>query len=139
LESEAARLNIEKQVKFWGQLSRKQVLEKLNFCDVLLHPGLHDSGAMVCSEAMGAGLPVICLNLGGPALQVTEETGFKIPALSPEQAVKDMAEAMLKLAKNPQLARQMGEAGRKRVAEHFSWERKGEFIRRVYQKILERA
>lgn len=136
LEREAARLNIEKQVKFLGQLPRQQVLEMLASCDVFLHPGLHDSGAIVCAEAMGAGLPVICLDLGGPALQVTEETGFKIPAISPEQAVKDMAQAMLKLAKNPELARQMGEAGRKRVTEHFSWEKKGEFINRVYQEVL---
>jgi len=43
---------------------------------------------------------------------------------------------MLKLAKNPHLARKMGEAGRKRVGEHFSWEGKGEFIRRVYGEVL---
>lgn len=138
LEREAARLNIEKQVKFLGPLPRRQVLETLASCDVLLHPGLHDSGAMVCAEAMGAGLPVICLDLGGPALQVTEDTGFKIPALSPEQVVEDMAAAMKKLAENPQLARQMGEAGRIRVREHFNWDIKGELIHQLYREILTR-
>src|SRR2546430_4418443 len=42
------------------------------------HPSLHDSGGWVCLEAMAAGRPVICLDLGGPGYQVTEESGIKI-------------------------------------------------------------
>jgi glycosyltransferase involved in cell wall biosynthesis len=136
LEKQAVALDIENKVKFRGQIPRQEVLEKLGCCDVLVHPGLHDSGAMVCSEAMGAGLPVICLDLGGPALQVTEETGFKIPAISLEQVVQDMATAMKKLAENPELVKKMGETGHRRVAEEFNWERKGEYIHRLYQEIL---
>ena len=66
---------------------------------MLVHPSLHDSGGWVCLEAMAAGKPVICLDLGGPGEQVTRETGFKIPALDPDQAVKDMARAMAVLAR----------------------------------------
>lgn len=80
----------------------------------------------MCSEAMVCGLSLICLDLGSPVLQVTEENGFKIPAISPEQAVADMAKAMKTLLENPELVRKMGEAGRKRVTEQFNWERKGE-------------
>jgi glycosyltransferase involved in cell wall biosynthesis len=132
----AGKLNLIDKIHFLGQMPRAQVLEKLAKCDVLIHPSLHDSGAFVCSEAMAAGLPVICLDLGGPALQVTEETGFKIPAHTPEQVIRDMAKAMQTLAENPELRCKMGEAGRKRVQEHFSWEKKGEFIDRIYREVL---
>lgn len=85
-----------------------QALEKLAEVDVLVHPSLHDSGGYVVAEAMAAGRPVICLDLGGPALQVAEETGFKIPATTPEQVVAGMAQAMLWLARDDALRRRMG-------------------------------
>src|SRR5208337_4499961 len=97
----AQRLGVAGSVTFWGAIPRRQVLEKLGKCDVLVHPSLHDSGGWVCLEAMAAGRPVVCLDLGGPALQVTEDTGIKVPATSPEQVVSDLATAFYKLASDP--------------------------------------
>lgn len=136
LERLAERLRVREKVYFWGNLPRSQVLEKLADCDLLVHPSLHESGGWVCLEAMPAGRPVICLDLGGPALQVTEEAGFKIPALTQEQAVEDMARAMLRLAQDPELQHRMGEAGRRRVEEHFHWDKKGEWINNIYWNVL---
>jgi glycosyltransferase involved in cell wall biosynthesis len=136
LERLTRDLGIVDKVRFWGALPRAEALKKLAECDVLVHPSLHDSGGWVCVEAMAAGRPVICLDLGGPALQVTEETGFKIPANSPEQVVRDISHAMLKLAENPGLRRKMGEAARYRVQGAFSWESRKEQIKELYQKVL---
>jgi glycosyltransferase involved in cell wall biosynthesis len=136
LEQLARKLGIIDKVRFWGALPRSEALKKLAESDVLVHPSLHDSGGWVCVEAMAAGRPVICLDLGGPALQVTEETGFKIPAYAPEQVIEDMAEAMKKLAQNSELRLRMGEEGRKRVWESFSWEQRGKEIQEIYLKIL---
>jgi glycosyltransferase involved in cell wall biosynthesis len=85
---------------------------------------------------MAAGKPVICLDLGGPGVQVTKETGFKIPARTPEQVVEEMAEAMLRLATDKALCKQMGEAARERVESNFNWERRLEEILRVYREVL---
>ena len=136
LERLAERLGVMNKVRFWGALPREGALQKLTACDALIHPSLHDSGGWVIVEAMAAARPVICLDLGGPALQVTGETGFKIPARTPEQAVVEMAEGMLKLATDKALRRQMGEAARKRVRTEFSWERRREEIRKVYLDVL---
>lgn len=92
----------------------------------------------MCLEAMAAGRPVICLDLGGPAVQVTEETGFKIKANTPEQAVSDIAQAMTYLASNPEVRLCMGKAGQKRVKETFSWERKGRQLTQLYEEISTR-
>ncbi|WP_051470059.1 glycosyltransferase family 4 protein [Fischerella sp. PCC 9605] len=136
LQALAKKLNIAQRVKFWGQLSRDETLSKLSECHVLLHPSLHDSGALVCLEAMAVGCPVICLDLGGPAVQVTEETGLKIPAQTPEQVVSSLADAISCLAKDSQLRSQMGQAGQKRVRENFSWEKKGQQLLKLYETIL---
>jgi len=136
LEKLAKRFKVADRVHFFGSLSRSEVLRKLAKCNVLIHPSLHDSGGLVCVEAMAAGRPVICLDLGGPALQVTEETGFKIPAHSPEQVVVEMAEAMRKLAIDEALRKRMSEAARRRVKEAFSWDRRGEKIAEFYNEVL---
>jgi len=124
LEAFVRRLGISQRVKFWGRMSRTEVLEKLTQCDVLVHPSLHDSGGWVCLEAMAAARPVVCLDLGGPGLQVTEETGIKVPAHMPEQVIHDLALAFETLAGNPELRARLGLGGRARVAREFRWEDK---------------
>jgi glycosyltransferase involved in cell wall biosynthesis len=136
LESLAEDLGISHQVKFWHKLSRQDTLDKLGKCTALIHPSLHESGGLVCLEAMGAGCPVICLNLGGPAIGVTEETGLKIAADTPEQAVFDLAQAMKKIVQDSSLRMQMGQAGQKRVREEFAWQIKGDRLARLYEKIV---
>jgi len=132
LEGLAHRLGLDGKVRFWGAVARARALELLAECDVLPHPSLHDSGGWVCLEAMAAGRPVICLDLGGPSLQVTEETGIKVPAISPEQAVRDLAAATHKLATDPELRARMGKAGRQRIQDDFSWDKKGDLIDQMY-------
>jgi glycosyltransferase involved in cell wall biosynthesis len=112
------------------------VVEKLRYCDVLIHPSLHDSGGWVCLEAMATGRPVICFDLGGPALQVTPETGIKVPALSPEQAVHDLDVAMERLACDSGLRSRMALAGRRRVREQFNWELKGKQLASLYNEVV---
>lgn len=135
LRSLAQQLKITDQVKFWGALPRHQTLEKLSQSHVLLHPSLHDSGGWVCLESMAAGRPVICLDIGGPAVQVTPKTGVKIPAHSPEQVVDEMSEAIAQLAKEPHLLADMGNAGKALVNENYSWQTKGHALSQLYQKL----
>ncbi len=131
----AESLGITDRVRFWGALPRRDVLTKLAQAHVLVHPSLHDSGGWVCLEAMAAGRPVICLDLGGPAQQVTRETGMKIPARTPPQAVRGMAQAMVVLANDPRLRARLGQAGKDRVASQYSWERRGELLSGLYRTI----
>jgi glycosyltransferase involved in cell wall biosynthesis len=136
LQRLARELGIAGKVTFTGALLRREVLEKLAECDVLLHPALHESGGWVCLEAMAAGRPVICLDLGGPAYQVTDETGIKVAATSPPQAVADLAEAMLRLAQDPAQRFRLGQAGRQRLAAQFDWQQKGIFMANLYKALI---
>jgi glycosyltransferase involved in cell wall biosynthesis len=138
LQKLAQTLGVADRVTFWGKVPRQEVLKKLGECDVLLHPSLHESGGCASLEAMAAGRPVICFDLGGLALQVTEETGVKLKADDFDQAVTDLANALLRLAGNPELRMQMGKASRERVEEHFAWHRKGDFMSLVYENVVAR-
>jgi glycosyltransferase involved in cell wall biosynthesis len=136
LERLAEDLGVRQQIVFWGRLERSKVLAKLAECDVLVHPSLHDSGGWVCLEAMAAGRPVICLDLGGPGVQVTESTGIKVRALTPEQTVKDLTAAIRQLREDLDLRTRLGKGGRHRVAEEFTWAKKGEHMHRTYNALV---
>ena len=66
-------------------------------------PSLHDSGGMVVLEALAAGLPVICLNLGGPGTIVNPSCGFRVEAIeaSEFEVISGLASAMIQLATDP--------------------------------------
>jgi glycosyltransferase involved in cell wall biosynthesis len=136
LESLAEELGIHHRVKFWNKLSRTETLQKLADCLALVHPSLHESGGLVCLEAMAACRPVICLNLGGPALQVTEETGFKVSIDTPGHTLRDLAAAMTQLAQNKELWNYMSQLGQKRVKEVFSWEIKAKLLAQLYEDLV---
>ena len=103
LEKLVKRLGIAHRVTFFGNISRSETFQKISGCDVMLFPSLHDSGGWASVESMAAGRPIVCLDLGGPALQVDTATGFKIPAIHPAQATRKITEALISLASNPTL------------------------------------
>jgi len=135
LKALAGELGVEHRVRFLGQLPREDVLRTLRDCDVLVHPSMHESGGAVCAEVMGAGRPVICLDLGGPGLQVTPDCGFRVPAREPGQVVQDMAIAMDALTDSPALCVAMGKAARLRVTERLNTQAMRTEFRRWYREV----
>ena len=139
LQRLAKKLGLQDKVKFWGEVSRDKVWQLLEDSHVLVHPSLHDSGGMVVTESMGAGRPVICLDIGGPAHQVTHESGFKIAAITPEQAIEDMSKAMLKIATDRELLEKKSRASRQRALTKFNWQSKGDAIDKMYHEVVEQT
>jgi glycosyltransferase involved in cell wall biosynthesis len=119
LEALVAARGLGERVRFLGRLPRDETLARLAQCHVLVHPSLHDSSGWVALEAMAAGRPVLCLDLGGPAVQVTEATGIKVPATRPTETVTRLAAAMIALSDDG-LRRSKGKAARRHVRENFS-------------------
>jgi glycosyltransferase involved in cell wall biosynthesis len=133
----ARDLGIAERVKFWGRLPiLSQVYEKLAGADVLVHPALHEAFGNVCLEALAAGRPVICLDTGGPALQVTAECGFKAPVHSLEAALQSMADAMKRLYTDTDLRLRMGAAARRRArSPDLYWPKKAEKMDALYREV----
>lgn len=124
------------RIRFLGKVPRALVLDSLADCHVLVHPSLHDSGGWACLEAMAIGRPVICLDLGGPGVQVTEKTGIKVAANSPQQAIADIAAAMTRLAEDRALLAELGQNARARVEQCFAWENKAKETADLYDVLV---
>lgn len=122
--------------KFLNHINRKEVITHLESCSTLIYPSLREGGAWIIMEAMAVGRPIVCLDYSGIGEMVTDECGIKVEPITCEQTIDDLADALRVLAINPELRGKMGKAGRMRVAAHFTWEKKGEFIKNIYASIL---
>ena len=117
-------------------MPRVDLLREMARSDVFIFPSLRDGGGAVVIEAMAAGNPIVCLNLAGPGLHVTDTCGIRVAADSPDQAARDMAEALVRLHADPELRLRMGKAARERVEQLYHWDRQGERLLRIYRNVL---
>jgi glycosyltransferase involved in cell wall biosynthesis len=63
----ARRLGVDDRIRFLGWLPREEARALMQEADVFLFPSLHDDAPFAVVEALEAGLPVVCLDVGGPA------------------------------------------------------------------------
>jgi glycosyltransferase involved in cell wall biosynthesis len=83
------------------------------------HRGAPELLGLTLLESMACGTPVIATNVGAmPEIVEDGATGFVVP---PNDS-QSLAEKIQWLAANPNAAREMGERGRTRVLEAFTWE-----------------
>lgn len=133
LKQLAAQLQLGRQVKFLGKLGTYgELLQKLGQTHVLMHPALHEAFGNVCLEALAAGRPVVCLDIGGPASQVTPETGFAAPATTPDDAVAGMATFLEQIDRNRNRLAQMSAAARADVEKRFTMRESSCRMKRFY-------
>lgn len=132
----ASSIALKDHVSILGQVTFHEMQELYDEADVFLFTSLNDTSGNVILEAMSRELPVIVLDHQGAASIVTEESGYKVPTHDPTTAVNEMARAMQRLHNNPELRARMGRAARERVESEFTWDRKGEFIKRLYGQVL---
>lgn len=66
IERLSRKLGVTGRVELCGRLPRDLVLETLAGADALLFPSMHDQAGWIVGEASAMGLPVVCLDLGGP-------------------------------------------------------------------------
>ncbi|QDU55064.1 glycosyltransferase family 4 protein [Aeoliella mucimassa] len=132
LEQLAAELGLADSVEFTGALPRQDCLALMRSKDVFVLSSVLECGGAVVLEAMANGMPVIASDWGGPQDYIDSECGLLVPPTTPEQFEHDFSEAMLKLARNPELRVQLGNNGPQKVADHYTWTKKIEHILQVY-------
>jgi glycosyltransferase involved in cell wall biosynthesis len=131
LEAAASRLGVGDRVRFLGR--RSDVPDLLEACDVFVLPSRKEGLGVAALEAMARGRPVVASAVGGLAEVVAaDETGLVVP---PGDAAA-LATALERLIADPELARRLGAAGAKRVAEHFLAERMVSAYESLYREIL---
>ena len=118
----------------WVQemLPRPEVIQVLSHATVFACPSVYEPMGIVNLEAMACEVPVVATSTGGiPEVVADGETGLLVPI---EQAADgsgtpldaslfeaDLASRLTELLADPERARSMGEVGRRRAVELFSW------------------
>lgn len=136
LEMLVAVLGLGKRARIEKWMAREDLLREMARSDVFLFPSLRDGGGAVVIEAMAAGNPIVCMNLAGPAMHVTDECGIRVAGHSPDQAANDMADALRRLYADPDLRARMGNVARARAERDYHWDRHGDRLSRIYQEVL---
>lgn len=101
--------------------------------DLIVHPSHEEGFSNTILEAMAAGKAVVATDVGGIPEAVTDGfAGILVPPRSPDR----LAAAMLSLLEDRARAREMGEAGRRRVQERFPIGKMVGEIEALYEVLL---
>ena len=128
-------------------LPRREVIQILSHATAFACPSVYEPLGIVNLEAMACGAAVVASATGGiPEVVADGETGTLVPIeqvtdgtgtpLDPQKFVDDFAAALTDMVSDPERARRMGQAGRCRVEEHFSWESIAQQTLEVYRSVL---
>lgn len=132
LHAQVERLGIGDYVKFAGFV--QNILEVFKQLDVVVHASISSEPfGMVIVEGMAAGKPVIASCGGGvPEIIVDGESGLLFP-MGDADALAQKIETLLN---DPRCAQQIGQAGFRRVRQHFTAARAARQIEDVYARML---
>ena len=111
-----------KKINWISWIKQEKLFEIYKESDCFLFPSLHDSSGNVVLEALSQGLPVICLDLGGPGQIVTNDCGRVINTKnkSEREVIDDITMALEELYNNPVLRKKLSEGALQRAKE-FEW------------------
>ena len=128
-------------------LPRHELTQLLTHATTFVCPSVYEPLGIVNLEAMACGIPVVASATGGiPEVVVDGETGYLVQfeqledgtgtPVDPESFVADLRDALVRMVSDPERAKEMGQASRRRAAEHFSWTSIAERTLEVYRTVL---
>ena len=128
-------------------VTKPEAIQLYSNCAVFCCPSVYEPFGIINLEAMACRAPVVASATGGILEVVVEgETGRLVPfnpdpvttfPIDPAQFAKDLAAPVCELLANPELAKKMGEAGRRRVEQHFAWSAIADQTIALYRTLLD--
>jgi len=132
LEAQASELGITGAVTFTG--FRPDVAQWLALCDVFVMSSHLEGLCTSVLDALALRRPVVATRAGGlPEIVRHEATGLLVPPREPEP----LADAIVRLVRDRELGRGLGEGGRRLVENEFSAESMIEGTLRVYREVMD--
>ncbi len=130
LEAMATSLGIRKHLIFEGAV--KNVTSYLCNSDIGVLCSDREGLSNAIMEYMACGLPVVATSVGGNLELIDETTGILV---APGDHMA-FADALEQLVTKPQLRKKMGEAGKRKIEENFSWEKTIDELQNYYISLL---
>jgi alpha-maltose-1-phosphate synthase len=147
LVEEAQRTGKQRVVWLRQVLPRKDVITLYTHATAFVCPSVYEPFGIINLEAMACETAVVASAVGGIREVVVDgETGTLVPIrepgadfepADPEEFAFDLAQAVNRVLADPDLASRMGQAGRKRVEEIYSWKAIAERTVAFYQSLLQ--
>jgi glycosyltransferase involved in cell wall biosynthesis len=123
-------------VEFHGFIPDENIVEYYNKCNAFVLPSAsttQEGFGIVLLEALACGTPVISTEIVGVAEDVKKNNAGVIV---PPKDSKALADAIIYILKNEDLAKKMGENGRRLVEERYTWKGVAEQTEDVYEDLL---
>ena len=128
-------------------VNKATVYQLYTHAAVFCCPSIYEPFGIINLEAMACETAVVASAVGGiKEVVVDGETGYLVPVeqmsespfepLEPDRFSRDLATRINELMANPQLRAQMGEAGRKRAEQMFSWKAIAQQTYSLYESLL---
>jgi glycosyltransferase involved in cell wall biosynthesis len=139
LERLVSDCGLSARVTLHGSLSHRAIADLMKKASIICQPSVTaadgDSEGLptVVLEAAATAKPLLATNHSGiPEIVVEGTTGFLVP----ERDVAALADRLLSLLKNADLRRRMGEAGRRRIEEHFDLKKQAKRLEEIYGETI---
>lgn len=127
LENRIVDLGLQEHVKLLGAISAEAVQDKLMAAHVFVLASWSEPLGVAYMEAMSCEVPTIGTNAGGvPELITSGEDGLLVPPKDPDA----LAETLMRLAADPDMAKSIAQAGRARVVAQFDSSRGADMLAR---------
>ena len=128
------KYKVGQRVHFTGKIGPGDLVRLYCGAEIAVIPSLYEGFGFPAAEAMACELPVVS-STAGALPEVVGKDGAGI--LVPPRNAPALAQAIRLLLKDPGLRRQMGQAGRRRVIDHFTWEKAARQMVEVYQETID--
>ncbi len=133
LMTEITNRELIKEIEYLGPIFNNEKVEILNQSDIFVHPTHEDAFPINILEAMRSGLPVVATGEGAiPEMIANGISGYIVE----KKNIKDIAQKIEFLIKNPDLRTQMGKAGREKFLEKYTLDIFERNMLDVFNKVL---
>jgi glycosyltransferase involved in cell wall biosynthesis len=128
------RFGLTEWVRFESELDWARMVELYAEAQVAVVPSLYEGFSLPAIEAMSCEVPLVATT-GGALPEVVGRDG-DVALLVPPADAGALATAITEVLEDQGLQRRLGEAGRRRVLERFTWRAAAEATVEQYQKVL---
>ena len=152
MQAAVAAAQIDRKDIFWIQemVTKAEAIQLYSHAAVFCCPSIYEPFGIINLEAMACETAVVASAVGGiKEVVVHGETGYLVALeqmtespfepVNPDQFARDLATPINKLMRDPAKRQRMGEAGRRRALEKFSWSAIAEQTAALYEELQTQA
>ena len=136
LKSQVDSMGLSNKVYFTGYLNQREVQKMYKCADVAVFPSTYEPFGIVALEAMLAGIPTVVSDIGG-LNEIVEHgvNGMKSYTGNPNS----IADSVLSLLFDPQLAMNVTKNAKNKVKDEFNWQKIAQDTHYIYELAISKT